>query len=58
MIGDKIIYFKCLKLLDQRTYPKDAEDACTMNQREGSSYLPLPANQKENDDYPKAFEEN
>ena len=27
-----------------------------MNQPEGPSYLPLPANQKENDDYLKAFE--
>ena len=55
MVDDKI---KCFKLLDQQTYLKDAEDACTMNQREGSSYLPLPANQKENDDCLKAFEEN
>ena len=46
---------KCLKLLDQRKWIllKDAEDECTMN---GPSFLPLPANQKENDDYLEAFE--
>ena len=44
---------KCLKLLDQRKLLKDAEDECRKN---GPSYLPLPANQKENDDYRKAFE--
>ena len=39
-------------MLSEPTYLKDAEDAC-MKQ---FSYLPLPTNQKENDDYLKAFQ--
>ena len=52
MVDSKI---KCLKLLDQKKYLEDAEIEC-MNQPEGPSFLPLPANQKENEDYLKAFE--